>query len=71
MLLNTYVKASNGLKNFLKRKDGQSFVEYLIIIVIVAVALIGAVIALSGVLEDEVNEVTREIEDMRQQRSNP
>ncbi len=60
MLLNTYVK----LRNKLSCKKGQGFVEYLILVVLVAVGLITVIYYFRDTLIGRLEEVTDRIGGM-------
>ena len=57
MLLRSYVK----LRNKLSSKKGQGFVEYLILIVLVAIGVIGAILLFRDEIFGKLGWVTEEI----------
>lgn len=61
MLLNTYVK----LRNKLRSKKGQGFVEYIILIVLVALGLMVTLIAFRGQIADAFTRITDNISNMQ------
>lgn len=58
MLLSLYVR----IQNLLRREEGQGMVEYGLIIGLVAIAVVGALVALNGGLNGIFGEITTALE---------